>query len=148
MADASELDAAIVTALANDATLAGLLPDGVFWDIAPSGKTRFAIVSLTIHEDEYLFEGRAFERATYLVKAVDQNVSGAIVKVAAERIEELLQDVTLVVTGYTHMLTRRIERIRYTEVDEVNADIRWQHRGGRYEVYLSPEASGSPVGSP
>lgn len=150
MADASEIDAAIVAALSGDSTLDALMPDGVFVDVAPNGATAFVIVSLTYHEDVYQFgEGRAFERATYLVKAVEQTVNGANVKSAAARIDALLQDVALTITGYTHLVTRRVERVRYTEIDEVDNNIRWQHRGGRYEVVVSPETvgAGSP-GSP
>lgn len=143
MADSSEIDVAVVSVLSGDGTLTGLLPDGVYMDIAPAGKTRFVIVSLVIHEDDNSFDGRALERATYLVKAVEQNVSGANATAAALRIDELLQDVALSVTGYTHSSTRRVERVRYTEIDDVNTDIRWQHRGGRYEIVVSPEP-GSP----
>jgi len=139
VADPAEVDAAIVTHLANDATLAGLLPDGVYMDIAPSGKTQFVIVSLVIHEDNYMLGGEAFEKALYLVKAVDKSTSGSIAKAAAARIQTLLQDVPLTITGYTHMLTQREERVRYTEVDESEPDTRWQHRGGRYAVFVSPD---------
>lgn len=147
MSDSSEIDAALVAALAGDGTLSALTTDGVWMDMAPNGKTKFVIVSLIIHEDMNSFDGRALERATYLVKAVEQNVSGAITKAAALRIDEVLQDQPLTITGYTHLVTRRVERVRYTEVDDVNADIRWQHRGGRYEIVVSPDETGSP-GSP
>jgi hypothetical protein len=118
-----------------------LCPDGVFMDVAPSGKSTFVIVSLAAHADEPMFNGTAFEQATYLVKAVDRSTSGGTVKAAAARIHALLQDVPLSVTGYDHMLTRRSERIRYTEVDEIDKDIRWQHRGGRYDVFVSPDGN-------
>lgn len=138
MADSAAIDAALVAVLAGDSTLMALV-DGVYMDIAPAGKTRFVIVSLVIHEDDNDFDGRGMEVATYLVKAVEQNVSGANCNTAAARIDALLQDVPLTITGYTHLMTRRQERIRYTEVDDLNADIRWQHRGGRYEIAVSPD---------
>lgn len=128
----------MIAKLANDATLTDLMTDGVYMDVVPSGKTKFVIVSQVIHEDEYVFEGRAFERFTYLVKAVSLDTSGTDVKTAAARIDTLLQGVALTITGYSHCLTRRTERLRMTEVDDVNHDIRWQHRGGRYEVVVSP----------
>ncbi len=137
MADSSDMDAAVLAVLTGDATLAGLMPDGVYMDVAPKGRTRFVIVSVVIHEDEYRFEGRAYERCLYLVKAVDQSTSGTTIKQAAARIDALLQDMPLTITGYTHMLTRREERIRATEVDETNPDLHWQHRGGRYAVLAS-----------
>jgi hypothetical protein len=138
MPDPSNVDAAIIALLAGDATLTALMTDGVYMDVANSGATKFVIVSLSTHEDEYVFEGSAFERSQYIVKAVERSNSGTNVKAAAARIHTLLQDQPLTITGYKHSLTRRAERIRYTEVDEVDNDIRWQHRGGRYDVMVSP----------
>jgi hypothetical protein len=37
------------------------------------------------------------------------------------------------------MVSEREERVVYTEVDPENQDTRWQHRGGRYVVWASPE---------
>jgi len=138
MADSSEIDAAVIAKLANDSTLSSLLPDGVYFGVAPSGRTAFVVVSLIIHEDEYVYEGRAYERALYLVKGVANDTSGVNMKAAAARIDVLLQDVPLTITGYTHMLTRREERIRYPETDSAEPDTIWQHRGGQYSVFASP----------
>lgn len=136
MADA--VDTALVAKLAGDATLTGLMPDGVFWDVAPSGSTRFVIVSLLYHEDTDMFGGTAYQMGTYLVKAVELSGSAANTKSAAARIDALLNNQTLTVAGMTHMLTRRAERVRYVEVDAEQKDARWQHRGGRYDVWVSP----------
>ena len=137
-ADTSAIDAALLAKLA-DPTLTGLCPDGVFFDVAPPSAKRFVIVQLIIHEDTDGFDTpRAWERAVYLVKGVVLASSGGDVKTAAARIDALLQRVPLTITGYDHMTTLRRERIRYTEVDAVDADIRWQHRGGQYEIFASP----------
>ncbi len=136
--DPSEVELAIVARLEGDAALLALMPGGVWMDVAPKGKTAIVIVSLATHVDEDSLEGSAFEASTYLVKAVERAASGLNVKAAAARIHALLQRVPLTITNYTHMLTRRRERVRYTEVDEVDQDMRWQHRGGRYEVHVSP----------
>jgi hypothetical protein len=138
MSDSSDVDAAVVTKLSGDATLMALTTDGVFMDVSASGETKFVIVSQVAHEDDYVFDGRVWETFTYLIKAVDRSTSGATVKTAAARIDTLLQDVALTITGYGHLLTRRTERVRYTEVDSVDADIRWQHRGGLYQVVAAP----------
>jgi len=128
----------VISKLASDGTLSALLPDGVFVDVAPNGCTKFVIVSQVDHEDDYVFEGSAFERFIYLVKAVDLSADGSNIKTAAARIHTLLQDVSLSISGYSHQLTRRSGRIRMTEVDDVDGNIRWQHRGGRYDVVVSP----------
>src|SRR5688572_19438599 len=101
------------------------MPHGVHMDVAPSGATRFVIVSLVVPEEEYQFGGVAFENNLYLVEARERSNSAVNVKAAAARIHELLQNQPLVVAGFDHMLTRREERVRNTEVDSVDQDVRW-----------------------
>lgn len=137
MADSSEVDAAIAAKLIADATLMAITTDGVFFDEAKQGAQAFVIVSLIEEHDEPMFSGRAFEESLYLVKAVTLGTSGANVKTAAARIDALLDQQPLTVTGYKHTLTRREARVRLTEVDGEDASIRWQHRGGQYRVVVS-----------
>ena len=136
--DSSEVDAALSSLLLADSALMAAMPDGVFFDEAAPGKTKFVIISLVDELDTPMFNGRAFEEALYLVKAVALGSSGADVKTAAARIDVLLDYGTLTIAGYNHMLTRRESRVRVTEVDEIDTSIRWQHRGGRYRVLASP----------
>lgn len=143
MADPAAVDAAVIAALTADTGTGGLMTmmtDGAYMDIAPPGRTKFVIVSLVTHEDVYAMGGWAYEKFLYLVKAVDLNTKPGRANAAAARILEVLQDVALSITGYDHMLTQREERIAYTEVDSINPDIRWQHRGGRFEVFVSPSS--------
>lgn len=135
--DSSLVDAALVAVLLNDTTLHGLMPDGVFFDQAAQSAQRFVLVSLLSHGDEAVFGGRAIEDALYLVKAVALSTTGGDVKTAAKRIDTLLEDVPLTVAGYAWMATFREERVRITEVDEIDPSIRWQHRGGHYRVQMS-----------
>jgi len=137
MADSSAVDAALMVKLSSDATLLSLMTNNVHFDIAPTGSTKFVIVSQQAHEDEYQFGGSAWERFIYLVKAVAKDTSGDSVKQAAARIHTLLQDQSLTVTGYGVMNMQRTERIRYTEIDDAT-DARWQHRGGLYSVMVQP----------
>ena len=137
MSDTSDVDAAVINRLLGDATLTTLMPGGVYWGVASHGKTQFVIVSQVIHTDVPMLQGTAFESVLYLVKAVELTTSGANIVAAARRINELLDHVTFAVTGYGFMNSARIERVRDTEVDEMNPDQRWQHRGGRYEVTVS-----------
>lgn len=137
MPDSGNVETALIAKLSGDATLASLMPNGVHIDVAPNGSTKFVIVSLVVESDEPMMGGRAYEDATYLIKAVDQSTSPATVKAAAARIDALLDNQPLTVTGYSHMKTRRDERVRYTEVDDQNPDTRWQHSGGRYQVMVS-----------
>jgi hypothetical protein len=132
--DSSDIDAALLARLNGDTSLTALLPDGTFMDEAPPGAKRFVIVSLLDERDEPRFGGRAYEDTLYLIKAVGLSTLYPNMKAAAFRIDELLEDQVLTVTGYTPMALHREERVRLTEVDDVDPTIRWYHRGGRYRV--------------
>lgn len=137
MADSDAVDVAVIAKL-SEPTLAGFMPDGVFYDVAPGG-TKFVIVSLLAHEDSYVFEGTAFERHLYLIKAVQKsNTITAEVRSAARRIHALMQDGALSITGYSHVKTKRLERIVIAEPDDIDRNIRWMHLGGHYEVLVTP----------
>lgn len=137
MADSSDIDQALIARLGGDATLLGYMPNGVYWDEAPPNSNRFVIVSLITESDVQQFGGRSHEDALYLVKAVALSTVNANMKAAAARIDALLDGYSLTATGYSPMLLQREERIRITEVDDVDPDIRWQHRGGHYRVMHS-----------
>ena len=138
MADPSEVDEAVVDKLTAASALMAIFTDGVFFDVAPPGKTKFVIVSLIIGQDEDVFdeEDAAIQTRLYLVKAVEKTTSGTNVKTGAALIHAALQKQALAIEGYDHMVTKRVEPVRFTEVDE-DTDERWQHRGGRYEVMVS-----------
>jgi len=138
-ADVAAVDTALVGVLAGDATLDTLVPDGVYLDVAPSNKTRFVIVSHVVHEDTEGFVSALYERVVYRVTARVLESTGVNVNAAAARIHALLHDqVIAAITGYVHMTTLRIERVKFTEVDAIDNDIRWQIAGGDYEVFVSP----------
>jgi hypothetical protein len=137
MPDSSAIDNALIAKLGADATLLSYMTNGVYWDEAPQGSTKFVIVSMVDQIDEPQFQGRAYEDALYLVKAVALSTAGANIQAAAARIDTLLEDQTLTVAGYTHMVMHREARVRLTEVDDLDASIRWFHRGGHYRVQQS-----------
>jgi hypothetical protein len=146
MADSSDVDAALVAALLADEALMALMPDGVFMDeagksiVTGGNSTRFVIVSLVDEHDTPMFEGRGSEDALYTVKAVElKPVNGSgHVKAAAARIDALLELGSLTIEGYGLLVMRRRERIRMLDVDSADESIRWQHRGGRYQVMVAP----------
>jgi hypothetical protein len=132
--DSSNIDKALVDLLNGDASLNALLPDGTFMDEAPPGAKRFVIVSVLDARDIPRFGGRAYEDTLYLIKAVGLSMLNPNMKAAAFRLDQLLDDQVLTVTGYTPMTLHREERVRLTEVDDIDSTIRWYHRGGRYRV--------------
>jgi len=134
MPDSSAIDNALIAKLGADATLLAICTNGVYWDEAPPGMTKFVIVSMVDELDEAQFGGRAYEDGLYLVKAVALSTAGANIQAAAARIDALLEDSTLTVSGYSHMVMHRESRVRLTEVDDIDPSIRWLHRGGMYRV--------------
>jgi len=135
ISDSSELDAAVINLLSGDSTLAGLLADGVYFDVAPPNAKQFAVVSIIDELDDDDFQGRAFEDVLYLIKVVElSTVPVKNIKPAAARIDQLLHRAMFTATGYGSITGRREQRVRLTEVDDVDKSIRWLHRGGQYRL--------------
>jgi len=137
--DTSAIDAALLETLRNDPTLRGLAPNGVFFDAAPAGSTRFVIVSLVDAADIGQLGGPAYEDLLYAVeyRELKQVAVESTARAAAQRIRELLDDQPLTVTGYTWMTTHRERPERFTEVDDLDASIKWNRRGGQYRVQMA-----------
>ena len=138
MAESSNVDAAVVGRLLNDAPLMSLMPDGVYWDLGVQGAIRFVVVSQAFHRDVPMQGGTAYEEFTYVVQAVELAKSGANIQAAAARINALLHDATFTITGYDLMCSQRIERLRVVIPDAEDPDKRWQYLGGSYQVSVSP----------
>jgi hypothetical protein len=137
--------AAIYTALSAkllaDAPLTALMPDGIWRDIGPAGKTNFVIISKADDVRAYMFQGTAYEEFTYLVKAVSFSKSGLRASQAADRLLTLLQDGTLVIAGYTLMAMKLAEdngAVEFQESDDSDLEARWQHRGWNFDITVSP----------
>jgi hypothetical protein len=138
MADTSDIASAIIAKLGSDTELLSLCPNGVYWDEAPPGSTRFVIVAFINAIDRGVFGRRAVEEGIYLVEArMLSTVPGANIKRAAARIDELLEDQPLTVAGFTWSTMHRVEPVRMTEVDEIDPSIRWNRRGGQYFVEMT-----------
>jgi hypothetical protein len=138
VADTSDIAAALMAKLGSDTQLLALCPNGVYWDEAPPGCTRFVIVALLAAVDVGVFGKRAIEEGVYLVEArMLSTVAGANPKAAAARIDALLEDQPLTVAGYSWMTMHREEPTRMTEVDALDPSIRWFRRGGRYRIEMS-----------
>jgi|SRR6185295_17355304 len=140
MPDSQDIDTALLTKLSSDATLLSYVPNGVYFDEAPPNSTQFVIISLVDEADDAIFGGRKFEDGHYLIKAVARTTAinaASNVRSAAARIDALLEDTTLTVSGYTTFEVSRESRIRITEVDDADPTIRWYHRGGQYRVQMT-----------
>lgn len=135
----SAVSRALVAYLGSDVTLLSAVPNGVYLSEAFPDATRFVIVRLILGFDEGVFGGRAYQDLHYEVEARGLDANAQIVQ-AADRLEQLLgadQPVSIAATGYVLTVTRE-EPIEEIEVDDINPDLRWYRRGGRYHVHAAP----------
>lgn len=135
----SALATALYGKLAADTTLTAMLSGGtaspaIFRDPAPQGATApFVVFSFASEVDDYTLGGRAFEDAIYTVKAIDKAPSAARAGTIAARIDAVLTDGTLSVSGHTHLYTRRQSSIEYPEIDQGD---RYWHSGGQFRIVV------------
>lgn len=135
---------ALLTKLQQDAPLLALMPDNAWFAEAPSGKTRFVIVTLIALNDTRVFEGRAFESALYSVEARARTDTAGNVQAAFARFDELLDPqpplppATLEIPGYGLMAIYRETYEETVEVDDVDHSIRWNRCGGQYRLVAAP----------
>lgn len=128
---------ALRDALLADAPLTALLgsPTGVYEDVAPQGSTHpFVVFSLNSGPKEFTFDGLAFDKPLYLVKAVDGSKSAAKAGAIAERIEAVLTDAALTIAGRDHVYLRPETEIAYSEVKDSTT---YRHRGALYRLYIA-----------
>lgn len=146
MADSSDIDAALIDVLQQDPALQALLPDGVFIDeMATTSAQRFIMVTVFDHADQGVFGGTGWEDTLYSVQAIARSGVLTNMKAAAARIHTVLQDVPLVVPGYTWMQTARERRIDLRQRDAFDKSIYWFLRGGFYRVQMSLDLPGRLV---
>jgi hypothetical protein len=141
MPESAAIDEALIDLLNGDTELRATMPDGAFFDAAPPDKTRFVVVTLESHDDGSAFQMHAFEDLVYAVEAVALTTvanANRDVRTAAARIDTLLDHGALDAPGYELMVMQRTgDRIRLTEVDDLDSTIRWYHRGWRYQIMMS-----------
>lgn len=131
---------AVYNKLAGDTTLTGLLaapPTGyaksIYHDQAPDGATYPFIVfgkNSGTPTDAFKKPG-AFETDIWLVKAVDKNTSADTAEAIAARIQTLLNDATLTISGKTHLYLRRQSDVEYPELA---SGVLYRHAGGLYRL--------------
>jgi len=128
--------------LTGDATLVGLLSDGVDGVVADEAEDDttdpFVIFQLLDSADVYAIGSvRVLTDATYAVQAVDEVGSYVSLGPIADRIDALLHDKTEVVTGGLICATRRERPIRYPETTHGKT---YRHLGGLYRIQVREEA--------
>lgn len=133
---ANAVTAALYSKLSSDGTLTGMLAGttAVYQGVAPAGAaTPFVVFDTQAAVDTYVLGGRATEDYLFLVKAITKGRSAARAGTIADRVDAVLTDGTLSVSGQNHLYLRREGQIRYEEIDQ--GDTYW-HVGGQFRIVV------------
>lgn len=130
------VDVALNSRLAADLGTAGTLGllgiTGVYRMQAPQGSVEpYVVVQQQAGVDSYTFSARDARSLVYLVKVVDVGPSGLRAAQAAERIDVLLTDKRLTLSGMTNLRLRRESDVEYSEIDSGQT---YQHYGALYRI--------------
>lgn len=136
--NSSDIDAALLARL-NDPALLALAVNGIWFDQAPPGSTKFVLVTLITETDGAVFGGRAIEDALYSIEYRELDTGTSNAKAAADLIDTLLEDCSLTAAGYQTATVHRERRLRFTETDDADPAIRWRRRGGEYRVTMATD---------
>lgn len=134
------LEVALFGRLGADATLVALL--GAATEIYPDRAGRSVVFPYIVYTlqpgstDEYTYGRRAYEELDYLIKAVDAGVDSTAADAIMERVDALLTNQALTVTGYTLGRAHRLGRVNYPET--ADAGDQYVHRGGIWRFMLDP----------
>ena len=124
------LDKAIFEKL-NVSAVTNVATGGVYNTLAPKPATApYVIFQAMSKLDEHSFNGR-FVNAVYMVKAVSRNPWPKEAMDVDTQIDTALEDASLSITGYAHLLCRRESDIYLVEEE---AGVIWHHIGGLYRI--------------
>ncbi len=129
------IDAAVYAALSADSTLTAMLTAGtaIYPGKAPQGTHYpYVVYQQLVGTKTFAMSAKAWDEPIYSVKAVDDN--GTRAGSVAARIETVLTDVALNVSGRTTMFCRPETDVEYPEVDQGKTI--W-HRGQTYRLFIS-----------
>lgn len=129
--------------LASDSTLTALLgapPIGyaqsIYYQVAPPGASfPYVVLSKQAGTPRYAISRKAYDSEVWLVKGVDRDTedrrSADRAEDVASRLDELLTDGTLSISGRTQLLLRRESDVDYPEVD---GDVTYRHSGATFRL--------------
>lgn len=121
--------------LAADSTLTALLGDGaegIHHRKAHRGaRTPMVIFNRQAGTPTWTFGGIGFESGVWLIKAVSRDNSASTVEDIAARLDLILNDAAITISGQSLLLLRRESDVDYGEQDGADS---YQHRGGLYRL--------------
>lgn len=110
--------------LAGDSTLTTLLgtpatgySQSIYYQQAPQGANfPYVILNKQAGTPRYALKSRAYDNDVWLIKGVDRSTSADTVDAISARLDVLLTDASLSISGRTHLYLRRESDVDYAEV--------------------------------
>lgn len=133
---------AIYGKLSGDTTLNALLgtpasgySKSIYYQSAPQGaRFPYVILNKQAGTPRYALGARAFDNDIWLVKAIDRNTSADTADAIAARIDSLLTDASLSISGRTQLYLRRESDIDYAETADGEL---YRHAGATFRFVYS-----------
>lgn len=131
--------------MSGDTTLNNLLATpatgyskAIYHNQAPPGaQFPFVVFFKSAGTPGYTFKsGAAYKEDVWTIKAVDRNTTADLAEAIDARLDALLTDGTVSISGATQMYLRRESDVEYPEVDD--AGVRFHHVGGTYRLVFEP----------
>ena len=127
--------AALYARMNTDVTLKAIV-SGIYRNVAPPSATYpFVIMQHITGADEYTFTQRVSSQARWQIKVIDEGYSAVAAETALTRIDVLLTDQRLDVSGKTNWVIRRITRFEYAQMGEFG--VIYQHVGGEWFIEMA-----------
>lgn len=129
---------AIYARLAGDATLTGLLSSAtaIYHQVAPqSAATPFIVFHRQAGDPVWQFDGAHVQHDLWLVKAIDRASSASRAEDIAARIDTILTDAPLAVTGRVLLAVYRESDVSYPETSDGGT---YRHEGAQYRLQTTP----------
>jgi hypothetical protein len=136
MNELSAIETAILDTLGNDETLAGMVGDRIYSDLAPQGALCPHVVFQyrAGRDTKGVNKKRLLTQANYAVKVVSSGQTYAGIAEIAERLDTVLEQAKPVVDGQRLAFTRE-QPIGYAETAN---GLVFRHLGGLYQVTVDP----------
>lgn len=132
----AQVGSALVTKLAADATLTGTYGvTGIHMDIAPDDAAYpFVTLGFITGPDIYTFGTRAWTDGRWQIRAWDDRPSTLRVAQIAERVDDLLSDQVLTVTGHRTLVVRRTEELPTVPEIDPKSGLHVRSAGARFQI--------------
>ena len=132
----AQVGSALVTAITGDATITSTLGvTGAHMDLAPDTATYpFVTIALITAPDIYTFAARAWTDGLWQVRAWDDRPSTKRVADIMERIDAVLTDQTLTVSGHRTLAVRRMESLPTLPEIDPKSGLHVRSAGARFQI--------------